>query len=1009
MTRSASVAVLVAGFCVACGDDAPLGLHDALLSGQKLGPQVVWDPLHKPDPELPFPNDLALHLRADGTTRLNLPTVAPTALERRIRKHLDEVEGFSGLTPITIGFDGPVDLATVTDDTVFVVNIEPGSKRLGEIAALDLGRGFFPHRAQPHAYFPNDPYAQFDSYVLPPANLVDTDKDGKPDQWVYHYEVATNTLDLRPILPLQAGARYAVIVTRKVMGWTKAGEYAPVRSPFGQVNHAAQTEALKRALPALQSRNVQVEDIAFAWTLTTGDLARTFRALRAGLYGNGQFAWLGKQFPPKLFDVHDTGIDFDGDGSYGPNGGKPFPVVPWDHRWVLQGAYLQRVFDFIGGFPQAGDLLPKGAFGHVSHIAFGDFETPNLRATPDNVWLIDVKAGAITADPKQFREKVSWLLTVPKATDKHKPPFPVAIHAHATGTSRIEAVLMADQLAEAGIAVFAIDAVGHGPVLTDPVKMLAGALKTDSGGATTILKTLLGPFLWPDWEERFDKAGSDDAVLEMLLQHGFVQQLAVKGRAVDDDGDCEIKGGEAYYAPDAFRLRDAMRQTTLDNIRAIHVLSGLGKVPKPPDGEPRKLTKAQLLPSLLAGDFDLDGVLDAGGPNVPYFMLGVSLGGIHTALTAPLEPKIVAAAPVVPGAGLADIFIRTKLQGVVTPLMHKVGGVAVVGCPQKDGKVGLSWNDDSDRCGATKRSVWRDPQTGQCRKDVVEVPVAFAQVDVPEGATVVVGNLGNGERSRVVAGPGGAFRAAVASDVGDLISVTVTGKDGKTIAYVTQKTPYEGLGRQRNTPEFRRFVQIAANILEGADAITVADRMNLDPLPGYPAKNLLMMLAVIDQTVPFASGVSLARATGLFGRGDQQAVSAPYRAWTEAAIASGIVAGKDGAVPLLDADKGGGGNGLCRTVATQPSQPGISGLCLADVHGKHEYIAQPADKDSFGAFERGGKAYTGTYTEYHRNLIVSYFHSLGRKVDQDLCWASAKCIEDQKLRDAWSLPVGQAP
>src|SRR5690606_8436623 len=145
---------------------------------------------------------------------------------------------------ITVAFDGPLDLATVTDQTVFVINIEPGSSRFGERLPLDLGRGWFPHTATPHAYLPNDPLKHFDSFVLPPDNRVDTDGDGWPDQWVYHYEVATNTLDIRPLLPMEAGARYAVVLTRGIEGWNADGEKGSIRSPFPFVNHEAQTEDL---------------------------------------------------------------------------------------------------------------------------------------------------------------------------------------------------------------------------------------------------------------------------------------------------------------------------------------------------------------------------------------------------------------------------------------------------------------------------------------------------------------------------------------------------------------------------------------------------------------------------------------------------------------------------------------------------------------------------------------------------------------------------------------------
>ena len=87
----------------------------------------------------------------------------------------------------------------------------------------------------------------------------------------------------------------------------------------------------------------------------------------------------------------------------------------------------------------------------------------------------------------------------------------------------------------------------------------------------------------------------------------------------------------------------------------------------------------------------------------------------------------------------------------------------------------------------------------------------------------------------------------------------------------------------------------------------------VEPLPGrgdgQPRTNILMMLAVNDRTVPFTQGVALARTTGLFGRPSADNPE-PYRAWTEQAIASGLLEGKDVAPPLLDPGKAGGGEEL---------------------------------------------------------------------------------------------------
>ncbi len=1075
--RLVGLALMVATL-VACQASPRLGLADTDRSVP--GPVIVWDPLRRPAPELPFPNDLALKMLADGTLRLNVSKDGDTKIDDSNRLHLTELDGFSGLTPITVAFDGPLDVSTVTDQSVFVVNIDPNSTRYGERIPLDLGRGWFPHEAAPRHYFPRDPLANFDSFVMPPDNTVDLNGDGTPDKWVYHYEVSTHTLDIRPLVPMATGSRYAVVVTKKLKGWDKNGRYGPVQSPFDIINHDSQTADLKLALPSLALAGVELPDIAFAWTLTTGDLSKTFRSLRDGLYGSGPFAWLNDQFPPRISDVYAMNIPFDGNNSY-----NPYPIVPWDHDYALQGAFLQDIFGLIAMFEPG---VADGA-EYMDYAIFGEIETPNLRNTADKVWVLNKVDGTVgQADANgdtqlvqtAAHEKVPFMLIVPKTTANHKPPFPVLVYAHATGTSRVEALLMANRLAQVGIATFSIDAVGHGPVLPDPIKML----QQKGSQYLSLIKSALPTLIDPNAAADYPPDMSDADFFNKLLSNGFVQQLAVKGRAFDDNGDCVITNGEGYYSPNAFRLRDSMRQTTFDyivSVRILHALTQAG-VPKPP-ADPAHATKEQLMPSLIAGDFNCDGILDIGGefmvgtdgkpyasttknpdgtallnadgtPRMqpqPYFMMGVSLGGVHTALTAPLEPFIVAVTPDVPGAGLADIFIRTGLTMIVEPLMQKIGGVMIVGCPMAPDANGVnqarvSLNNDSDSCGRASFSGYRDWNHGGVCVDLpVDVSVSYpvqldggdiahlGEIRAPIGAEIRIQDTTAGTTATGKVEADGGFAVPISADIGDELVVNVMGADGNVVSHLRMISPYEGLAKSRNTPDFRRFVQLAANVLEGADAITVADRVLLNPLPGrqpeWPVTNMLMMLAVGDSTVVFAQGLALARSIGLLGRGTDPAKAfadpfgqlvspdAPYRTWTQAVIAAGILTGVDVPPPLLDPTRpeGGKGTGLCSVVPSQLTATGalnnhLSGLCLADVHGYHEYIVQPKRHDPWQAGDDSfppDPPYWGSYTQYHRNLIATYLHSLGTKVTQDPCWGDPKCVSDRNLRAEWDLPLGQ--
>ncbi|MCO4764329.1 MAG: hypothetical protein KC502_22655, partial [Myxococcales bacterium] len=535
--------------------------------------------------------------------------------------------------------------------------------------------------------------------------------------------------------------------------------------------------------------------------------------------------------------------------------------------------------------------------------------------------------------------------------------------------------------------------------------------------AVNLAKNLLGSLVFKDADTRF----ADDITLEKFVKqletNGFLQQLLVKGRATDENGDCVLNdsAGEAYYAPNTFRLRDSMRQTTFDYIVAVRMLRSLGKNLPAAIADPRNASKEQLLASAVAGDFNADGVLDIGGPDVPYFMTGISLGGIHTALTAPLEEHIVAAAPVVAGAGIADIFIRTQLKGVIEKIMWKASGPVIAGCPKKgakDGTVLLSWNNDSDYC---KREEFNSyvGEDGQCLDKSVKRPVWQAEAIIKEGDTIRVTNVENKQVAETTAIKNGGVNVAIKCDKGDTVEVVVTAPDGTERARLQMKSPYEGAAEPRNTPEFRRLVQTNSNVLEGADAITVAERAFLNPLPGHKATNILLMLAVGDRTVNFAAGLSLARAIGLFGEGDSYVDTTKYAEWTSEVIRRGLLDNsnhkkiKDGTLkadefvpPLLNQARAGSGFGFCNVLDTAT---GKSGLCLANVGGRHEYIAQKTKDDAYPAL----KGYKPTYTEYHRNLIVSFFHSMGTKVLDDDCWADAECIKAKNLTAEWEQPVGK--
>jgi hypothetical protein len=185
---------------------------------------------------------------------------------------------------------------------------------------LDLGEGNFPTVLERKEYFNNDR----DSEQLPfedteeDANRngvldlgEDLDMDGVLDhpnvltpgqskfETMEWYERETNTLLLKPVMPLRENTTYAVVLTRRLVD----EDGRPVRSPFPYINHASQTSQLQPLGQCLPKFNLAMDDVSFTWAYTTMSIARDFKVIRDGLYGLGVMNRLKDQFPAKVTDL----------------------------------------------------------------------------------------------------------------------------------------------------------------------------------------------------------------------------------------------------------------------------------------------------------------------------------------------------------------------------------------------------------------------------------------------------------------------------------------------------------------------------------------------------------------------------------------------------------------------------------------------------------------------------------------------------------------------------------
>ena len=874
LARLTGLSALAAGCVVpGCMGSAAEGLAPA----QAATTFVKMDFFHRPLPEMPLPNDIATRYDATSATgrRINASMIAPTAFEVDVRTRIDQLDGWGVLQPIAIPFEGrALDVQSILDahrdpqygfddDVVYLVNVDRKSARFGELRPVDLGNGNYPLVLQNRAnYWKNDPRVDTLTLLFEEADEdknkngkldpgEDTDADGvldvpnylpgaspapddlaaRADALMTFYERETNTLLMKPVMPLDERTTYAVVVTRRLKD--SAGE--PVGSPYPFINHTAQTEALG-ALPEVLPEGLSLSDIAFTYSFTTQTVKSDIVAVRDGLYGRGVQSHFASEFPDEVGTIEPMRDAAAYPGAtnlhvmYGEDWLKALPVIleellDQDPKSV---AYQKTI----------------ASYAYVDHFVMGSFESPqlfarrdaegNLLPYNDQSWPPDLDRVAAETTP----EKVYFTLAVPRkeiSVRKEGKPAPVVIVGHGYGSSRFDGMQFAGFLATHGLATLSIDCPSHGINLDE--------------GTISLAKAVVGGFgITPAAEALF------------------------KDRAFDQNNDGNKDSGADFWSAYLFHTRDMVRQSALDYMQLVRVFSAF-------DGKRRwKHDVNGDGQTEIAGDFDADGQVDAGG-SAQFHMMGASLGGIMSMFMAGVEPKLTAVAPISGGGGLGDVGIRSKQGGVPEAFILRSMGPLFTGT--------------------------LDPATGttlleQIAPDLnnaATLPIAEVQ-GVKPGDTMIVENLTNGEVGCGYVSPQGTVRAGVASDTGDPMAirfyrggqisgtecglrggapepfVTVdTWEIGGDFQSVTQETGSklttltEGLGLRRANPEFRRFQGLGQLIIDLGDPAAYARHLQDEPLAfgtgEKTATHSLVITSMGDMNVPASSGVTFGRAAGI--------------------------------------------------------------------------------------------------------------------------------------------------
>jgi hypothetical protein len=839
---------------------------------------VKVDLHHKPLPLMPLPNDLATRHDPSSATgrRLNISLVSPSRLETHLRRLANQVDGWGVYQPIEIPFSGPLDVRSIlkrhrdpvdtSDDVVYLINVDPRSPGYGRLQHLDVGNGNVPVVAETlDTYGKNDPRGWTLSLLFEEADEdldrdgvlapgEDTDADGvldrpnylpgrsperadlagRADALMTFYERETNTLILRPLLPLDERTTYAVVVTRRLRdAWGGA-----VGSPYPWINHTSQTADL-RHLEEVLPRNLALEDVAFAFTFTTQSVQASMRAVRDGLYGHGVQAQLGATFPARLAGLERL------------RSAKHFPQMK--NAYILQPERMLDLFQVVA------KMALDNQFGNttdstiaqvredqrfVDFHVIGSFVAPQLLRTRDAAgepldlhyrsWPEDLDRVPATAEG----EKVYFWLTVPRKEVSARgqgKPVPVVIQGHGYNSTRAEGVIWGSYLSRYGVANIGIDFPSHGLGLSAFEKQAASMIAGKAG---------LLPLV--------------DAVL--------------KDRATDQDGDGQKDPGADFLTGYAFHTRDMMRQTVLDYMQLVRIVRSF-------DGKRRWAFDVNGDGTReLAGDFDGDGKLDIDGSQI-IGVTGASLGGIVSLITGSLEPAIPTVASIAGGGGLVDLAVRSHQGGVPQAVMLRVMGPLFVGT--------LVPGTDSMRLQTIVPSG--------IEEQTLDLGVARG---VRPRDTMVVENLRNGVRGCGLVDAKGRVHAAVQSDAGDRLEITfyrgpvVVGKGcqlkpgakprstvdrfGGKVSFRGQSyqagaplvAVAEGLGRRRASPQLRRLMGLTQLIIDPGDPIAYVRHLRTEPLryatgETTSGRSALITASVGDMAVNVSASVAAARAAGI--------------------------------------------------------------------------------------------------------------------------------------------------
>ncbi len=407
---------------------------------------------------------------------------------------INTLDGFNTQPRITVPFTGAIDPASVTSDTIYLVN-------LGDTLS---GRGFGDRVG---------------------INQVLWDPD-------------TLTLAFESDELLAEHSRWLLVITNGVRDADgnpiEAGRFGRFRHDlnFGHSHDRDEKDYRKSLLDGMHSARAHRSRIValslFTTQTATGDLEKIRKQIKRSHPAPVQFVVGNNDTERALFPLSNlTAIQFNRQTATTP-GGFTSSFLPTPALNVVSGA--------------------------VSAVAFGKFQSPNYQTPEQYIPAVPTLSG----HPKVQGTHEVWMQTFLPAGPKPAAGWPVAIFGHGFTDSMYGAPwAVGSVFAAHGIATVAINVVGHGGGARGnlvairkagaPVMLPAGGRGIDQNGDATI-----------DSTEGVNAAaprsiiGSRDGLRQTTIDLMQLVRQIEAGIDIDGDGNADLDASRIYYSGQSF-------------------------------------------------------------------------------------------------------------------------------------------------------------------------------------------------------------------------------------------------------------------------------------------------------------------------------------------------------------------------------------------------------------------------------------------------------------------------